>query len=348
MVTTYYLDGSTIITEKNSKNTIIYKHDENGRYVGFNLNGTDYYYAYNAQGDVMGIYSTNGAFVARYTYDPWGKVLSVSDANGNAITSSTHVGNINPIRYRGYYYDSETGLYYLNSRYYDPTVGRFVNADAFIAANDDMDTFNMYVYCGNNPINRVDHSGHCYGYANDPNLNSRNSGVPYGYNCGSYGRHVRNPRNSSTSPVVGSYNPKDDPPDHPDYKPPKKGNQKVKNPNGEGRGWRAKDGGVWVWTPNMHGGDGWTIQYPGGDHSHAYPGGKVRNHFEAEHSVGVSTIMVFAGAVFTGILVMDDFTGIGAADDPLIAGSTACLVGGLDGLSGKKVCTECGAVRYGF
>ena len=67
--------------------------------------------------------------VAQYTYDAWGKVISVTDASGAAQTSSGFIGNINPIRYRGYYYDSETGLYYLQSRYYDPETGRFVNAD---------------------------------------------------------------------------------------------------------------------------------------------------------------------------------------------------------------------------
>ena len=83
-------------------------------------------------------------------------------------------------------------------------------------------------------------------------------------------------------------------------------------------------------------------------HSHTYPGGKVRKHFQREQSVGQSVIMIFAGAIFTGVLIADNITGIGAADDPWLAGSMACFVGGVDGVFGKKVCTECGAVRYGY
>ena len=74
------------------------------------------------RGDVIAILDTNGEVVARYTYDAWGKVLMVTDGNGNINTSSTFIGNVNPIRYRGYYYDTETGWYYLNSQYYDPQV----------------------------------------------------------------------------------------------------------------------------------------------------------------------------------------------------------------------------------
>ena len=76
------------------------------------------------QGDVLGIMNANGVEVVSYAYDAWGKVLSVSGS-----LSST-VGAVNPFRYRGYYYDVETGWYYLNARYYDPNVGRLINADS--------------------------------------------------------------------------------------------------------------------------------------------------------------------------------------------------------------------------
>lgn len=69
--------------------------------------------------DVREIFDTKGSLVARYIYDTWGNTLSVTDANGKAITDANHIANINPIRYRGYYYDAETGLYYLQSRYYE-------------------------------------------------------------------------------------------------------------------------------------------------------------------------------------------------------------------------------------
>lgn len=123
---------------------------------------------------------------------------------------------------------------------------------------------------------------------------------------------------------------------------------KVRNPNGPGWGWPAKDGGVWIPSPKMDGGEGWTIQYPGGGHSHAYPGGGVRNHFELEQSTGRSIIMIFSGAAATIYLIANDITGFGVADDPWLAGSMACFVAGVNGLIGKKVCTECGEVKYGY
>ena len=82
---------------------------------------------------------------------------------------------------------------------------------------------------------------------------------------------------------LSSKNPKDSPPDHPGFKAPKKGNRKARNPNGQGTGWVDDNGNVWVWTPNMHGGPGWTVQEPDGGHSHAYPGGGTRTH-----SIGVT------------------------------------------------------------
>ena len=91
---------------------------------------TDYYFVCNWRGDVIRIYDGAGAVVANYNHDVWGNVSSVTDANGAAITDSTHIANVNPLRYRGYYYDSETGFYYVSSRYYDPEIGRWINADS--------------------------------------------------------------------------------------------------------------------------------------------------------------------------------------------------------------------------
>ena len=88
-----------------------------------------------------------------YSYDSWGKVLSVTG------TQAETIGQINPIRYRGYYYDSETGFYYLNSRYYDPETGRFVNGDNQLLIGSDLTGLNLFAYCGNNPVNRADPTG---------------------------------------------------------------------------------------------------------------------------------------------------------------------------------------------
>ena len=86
-------------------------------------------------------------------------MLSITDQNGNAITSETHIGNLNPFRYRGYYYDTESGFYYLMSRYYDPVTHRFINADGCFQAGGDILDANMSVYCANNPITRADNGG---------------------------------------------------------------------------------------------------------------------------------------------------------------------------------------------
>ena len=131
---------------------LYYYYDANGNIGSISYNGIRYAFRKNLQGDVIAILDTNSNVVARYTHDAWGNILSITDASGNAITSSTHIANINPIRYRGYYYDTETGWYYLNSRYYDPQVRRFINADGIVGANGAFIGMNLFAYCNNNPV----------------------------------------------------------------------------------------------------------------------------------------------------------------------------------------------------
>ena len=112
-----------------------------------------YYYLVNAQGDVSAILDSGGKIAASYDYDAWGNCTVYN-------SSSAAIGDLNPLRYRGYYYDAETGFYYLQSRYYDPAICRFINADTF--ATTDANGFlsaNMFAYCENNPIMRVDADG---------------------------------------------------------------------------------------------------------------------------------------------------------------------------------------------
>ena len=112
-----------------------------------------YYYLVNAQGDVSAILDSGGKIAASYDYDAWGNctVYNSSDAA---------IGDLNPLRYRGYYYDAETGFYYLQSRYYDFANCRFINADAYATTNaGSFLSCNMFAYCGNNPVNRADQSG---------------------------------------------------------------------------------------------------------------------------------------------------------------------------------------------
>jgi RHS repeat-associated protein len=116
-----------------------------------NVNGTEYYYLKNAQGDVTHIVDADGIEVASYEYDAWGNHLSIS---GDAT-----IAELNPYRYRGYRYDSETGLYYLQSRYYNPEWGRFINADELVSTGQGLHSHNMFAYCNNNPIMFVDIAG---------------------------------------------------------------------------------------------------------------------------------------------------------------------------------------------
>ena len=150
--TTYILDGSTILGEKRSDGTTIrYLYDESGTPYAFFYNSQVYYYVYNAQGDVIEIMSTSGSDIATYKYDAWGNVIGIG--------GDESIAELNPIRYRGYYYDNETGFYYLNSRYYDPEIGRFINADALLNSTQSQLGVNLFTYCENDPINKVDHTG---------------------------------------------------------------------------------------------------------------------------------------------------------------------------------------------
>ena len=115
-------------------------------------NGTKYAYIYNLQGDVLGLIDSNGTEVVKYTYDAWSKVLS---ATGSLASS---LGIVQPFRYRGYVFDVETGFYYVSSRYYDPEIGRFINADDidYLGADGSPLSYNLFAYCMNNPVNRFD------------------------------------------------------------------------------------------------------------------------------------------------------------------------------------------------
>ena len=120
---------------------------------------TLYYYVLNAQGDVIALLNANGTLAASYNYGAWGN-YSVHGADGKKTTDPTFIGHINPLRYRGYYYDRETRLYYLQSRYYDFANCRFINADTFATTDaNGLLSANMFAYCENNPIMRTDESG---------------------------------------------------------------------------------------------------------------------------------------------------------------------------------------------
>ena len=156
----YYVNGKLHYEERSDGTKLYFFYDSNGYLTCINHNGsTNYYPATNLRGDVVALYRHTGALLATYEYDAWGNVIAVKDATGNAITDQSHIANLNPIRYRGYYYDTETKLYYLQSRYYNAEVGRFLNADGYLTTGQGVLSYNMFAYCGNNPVMYSDPSG---------------------------------------------------------------------------------------------------------------------------------------------------------------------------------------------
>ena len=121
--TDYLVLENRILQQSDGTNTITFRYDGENKAASFNLNGAEYYYLRNLQEDIIGIVDGTGSLVVEYAYDAWGKLLSITGSLADTV------GVLNPLRYRGYYYDTETGLYYLQSRYYDPETGRFLNAD---------------------------------------------------------------------------------------------------------------------------------------------------------------------------------------------------------------------------
>jgi len=115
----------------------------------------DYFYGYTQNGEIRLIYDDDGGIVARYSYDAWGNVISIYGNYANPV------GTDNAIRYKGYYYDTESEWYYLQSRYYDPEVGRFISADSveYLGASGTIIGFNLYSYCENTPVTLNDANG---------------------------------------------------------------------------------------------------------------------------------------------------------------------------------------------
>ena len=138
---------------------IYYLRDSNSKLIGLKYNNNLYYYQKNIQDDIIGLLDSNYNLVAQYLYDSWGNIISIKDNLGNEITDTSNIAHINPYRYRSYYYDKETKLYYLNSRYYNPAWGRFINADGIINADEVINGFNLYAYTTNNPIKYIDDTG---------------------------------------------------------------------------------------------------------------------------------------------------------------------------------------------
>ena len=177
----YVVEGLAVAEERFRANgtkqyTLRYLYDESNSPVGFGIRYATsspywqyYYFGKNIQGDVIALYRSDynsssqsyyPTLVATYSYDPWGTPTGIYDANGNAISQTAyHLAVYNPFRYRGYRYDGDTRLYYLQSRYYDPAIGRFINADGHVSTGQEYNGYNMFACCNNNPVMLMDGDG---------------------------------------------------------------------------------------------------------------------------------------------------------------------------------------------
>ena len=161
---TYHLSGSQIVAEEWGSNLCVYLYDADGSPIGMQYRTTsmakgDFYtfwFEKNLQGDIVAVYNESGTKVYTYQYDAWGNCTAtpVSSIGSNIYAQ------YNPFRYRGYYYDSETGFYLTGTRYYDPEIGRFINADGEISdVGGNVLGYNLFAYCFNNPVNMDDPTG---------------------------------------------------------------------------------------------------------------------------------------------------------------------------------------------
>lgn len=295
-----------------------YSYDANGILYNVRYTLTDggteysYYYTHNSRGDIVGIYNGAGELKAHYEYDAWGNVISITDNNGNAITNPNHIGNLNPFRYRGYYYDTESGFYYLMSRYYDPVTHRFINADGYFQSGGNILDANMHSYCGNNSIMFADPTGLCYepqytsagtyigkywviktavpgvpGFCNSCKSNGPNSGNKY---------YVESSKNNKNTKGDSNWTPRKD---------SKKGSE-----NRQKSGDRERN----VAHPN------------GEEHSRVPKGNGVKHLTETpfEERMGNFGICL-ACAVAVIYLVGNDVTGAGVADDVALVPTIALL-----------------------
>ena len=156
VTTNYTLNGNNIVHMTQGSNDLHFYYDAQGKPAMVRFNGTDYFYIYNLQNDAVAIVDTNGTQVVEYGYDAWGNPISKTG------TLAATLGTLNPFRYRGYVYDEETGLYYLRNRYYKPAWRRFINADNHDLLSQFRETLgnkNLYEYCNNNPLNKLDSTG---------------------------------------------------------------------------------------------------------------------------------------------------------------------------------------------
>ena len=152
VTTTYTYDSNGKLIREVGENSIEYVYGADG-IIGIIMNQAAYLFRKNVFGDITHIYNEQGELVGKYSYTAFGECTVDLDIGG--------IASDNPIRYRGYYYDEDTSLYYLKTRYYDPEIGRFMTIDGIEYLDPEtINGLNLYAYCGNDPINKYDPTGH--------------------------------------------------------------------------------------------------------------------------------------------------------------------------------------------
>ena len=311
------LSQMTVKDDWQNTYTLYFAYGANGTPMSVTYNNTTYYYVTNIQGDVVAILNAAGTAVVTYTYDAWGNPLSTTGSMASTL------GVHNPLRYRGYVYDEETGLYYLQSRYYNPTWGRFINADSVVSnVGGDVQGNNLFAYCFNNPVNMIDLTGNWSQWINTAvnwvDKNILQPVINFAENIASSITESNIMTSDSNSlPTTGEPG----------------SEQTLRNPDGtpKQKRWYGPDGKPERDRDYNHGGDlpfphdhDWNNGKRGTDHLPPSP--EYKFSWEPVAGIGMVTICV-AGFV---VVALDDATGIGIGDDflfgPLGAGFSKGLI----------------------
>ena len=298
-VTDYYYINGILQAQKTGDEYILFLYDENGTAYGMVIkNGTTeeyYYYLFNAQGDVIGIVNQDGVQVVSYEYGAWGDVTSITGSLAQTI------GEKNPIRYRGYYYDTETGFYYLQSRYYDAETQRFLNGDNVISGvGGEILGYNAFAYCHNNPINKSDNTGSWPKWIKKA-IKSIKKTIQRVIN--SVEKTIKSLKSNSFQKATPNRRPNRGKP----------GSTYIA-PNGDKRTYGQDGNPIRDWDHDDHGAPNKHPHDSNGGHNHDWVNGKRGPAYESIEPI-VGTALIAICVIGVVVVAADDLTGVGVADD---------------------------------